>query len=100
MDDNFSDIGTGTHELTDVDKTKLLALDDEWKKFCLGMNEARDVLRKCHQDFKQNQEEEIEEFKREVVENKENFKGKAPFAISKDFEIDNNKKAFDTIQEF
>ena len=66
----------------------------------LGMNEAKDVLRKCQGDFKLSMEESIEEFKREVVENKENFKARAPFATTKEFEEDNNKKAFDTIAHF
>ena len=57
MDDNFSDIGTGTHELTDEDKIKLANIDTEWKNFTLGMNEAKDVLRKCYNDFKVSMEE-------------------------------------------
>lgn len=35
-------------------------------------------------------EEELEEYKREVTENRENFKRNAPFMISKEFEGDKN----------
>ena len=57
MDDNYSDIGTGTFELTETDKADLVNIDNAWKNFQLGMNEAKDVLRKCQTDFKQQQEE-------------------------------------------
>ena len=98
MDDNYSDIGTGTFELTETDKADLVNIDNAWKNFQLGMNEAKDVLRKCQTDFKQQQEEAIDEFKREVTENREKFKKNAPFAITKDIEAENNKKAFESIQ--
>jgi len=100
MDDNFSDIGTGQNELTDEDKLKLANIDTEWKNFTLGMNEAKDVLRKCQQDFKATMEEQLDEFKREVTENREKFKIQAPFMVNKEFEAENNKKAFDVIQQF
>ena len=95
MDDNYSDIGTGTFELTEQDKMDLAGIDQAWKNFQLGMNEAKDVIRKCLADFKATMEEKIDEFKREVTENREMFKKNAPFLITKDFEQENNKKAFD-----
>jgi hypothetical protein len=33
MDDNYSDIGTGTFELTEQDKADLAGIDEAWKKF-------------------------------------------------------------------
>ena len=52
MDDNYSDIGTGMFELTEKDKADLANIDQAWKNFQLGMNEAKDVIRKCLTDFK------------------------------------------------
>lgn len=100
MDDNYSDIGTGTFELTEEDKALLLNIDQEWKNFTLGMTEAKNVIQKCLQDFKQNMEENIEEFKREVLENREKFNNQAPKKMIKDFEAENNKRAFDQISHF
>ena len=45
-------------------------------------------------------EERIDDFKREVTENRENFDKNAPKFIDKAFEDDRNKKAFDTINHF
>ena len=98
MDDNYSDIGQGNFELTEDDKMSLQNIGKAWERFQLGMSEAKDVLRKCHTDFKQQQEENIDEFKREVTENRENFKRNAPFQITKENEAENNKKAFEMIQ--
>ena len=47
MDDNYSDIGTGIFELTEKDKADLLSIDQAWKNFTLGMNDAKEVIRKC-----------------------------------------------------
>ena len=47
MDDNYSDIGTGTFELTDQDKVDLGNIDNAWKTFQIGMKEAHDVIRRC-----------------------------------------------------
>ena len=100
MDDNYSDIGTGTFELTEQDKAALASIDQAWKDFQLGMADAKDVIRKCQADFKADMEERIDEFKREVGENREAFRKHAPFYITKEFETENNKKAFDTIQQY
>ena len=40
-------------------------------------------------------EEQIDEFKREVTENRENFKHSASFISTKEFEMDFNNKVFD-----
>jgi len=100
MDDNYSDIGTGIVELTEQDKLDLAGIDQAWKTFQLGMNDAKDTIRKCQADFKATMEEQIDEFKREVTENKEKFLNNAPLIITKEFEADRNKKAFDTINHF
>ena len=100
MDDNYSDIGTGTFELTEKDKSDLAGIDQAWKTFLLGMNEAKDVLRKCQTDFKAGMEEKIEEFKKDIQDIERKFDQTAPLVMTKDFELENNKKAFDNIQYF
>jgi len=35
-------------------------------------------------------EEEIDDFKRQVTENRENFRKNAPFSVTKEFEENNN----------
>ena len=100
MDDNYSDIITGNFELTDKDKDDLASLDQAWKTFLLGMNEAKDVIRKCLLDFKSTMEDQIEEYKREVESNKKDFNEKAPFLVTPEFEAEFNKKAFESIQRF
>ena len=100
MDDNYSDIGTGTFELTESDKLSLLGIDQAWKDFQLGMNEAKDVIRKSQADFKATMEETIESYKHEVIENRAMFEKLAPKVITKEFEAENNKKAFDQIQHY
>ena len=45
-------------------------------------------------------EEEIDDFKRQVTENRENFRRNAPFSVTKEFEENNNMKAFEMIQHF
>ena len=99
MDDNYSDIGTD-NELTDQDKADLASVDQAWKNFLMGMNEAKDVIRKCLQDFKAGMEERIEEFKHQVTENRESFRKAAPFVITKEFEAGSNGKAFELIEHF
>ena len=101
MDDNSSDIATGPdNELTEQDKEDLASLDQAWKNFLMGMNEAKDVIRKCLQDFKAGMEERIDEFKHQVTENRESFKKAAPFVITKEFEASSNGEAFELIEHF
>ena len=100
MDDNYSDIGTGTFELTEQDKADLANIDSAWKTFQLGMSEAKDVIRRCLQDFKSQMEETIDDFKKDVTDNRERFKKSAPLAITKELELENNKKAFESIARF
>lgn len=44
MDEQYSDLGTGSYEMTDADKDQLANLDQEWKNFLLGMAEAKNVI--------------------------------------------------------
>ena len=64
------------------------------------MTEAKNVINKCQQTFKEGMEDDMEEFKRFVAENREKFNNMAPKKLIKDFEADNNKKAFETIIQF
>lgn len=78
----------------------LAGIDQAWKNFLIGMGDAKTVINKTQQEFKQTMEDQIDEFKREVAENLQNFKKQAPFVMTKDFEAENNKKAFDNIAHF
>jgi hypothetical protein len=98
MDENQIDIGTV--ELTDEDKIALQSLDKAWKDFEIGMMEAKSIIQKTFQEFKQTMEDEIDEFKKTVEENLGNFKKMAPFTVTPEFEQAGNKKAFEQIAHF
>ena len=100
MDEQYSDLGTGSYEMTDADKDQLANLDQEWKNFLLGMAEAKNVIQKAQQMYKEAQEEKIEEFRRYVQDNWEKFSMLAPKKLTKEFEDNNNRKAFETIAQF
>ena len=93
MDENAVDIGNV--ELTDEDKNALQSLDKAWKDFEIGMMEAKSIIQKTFQEFKQTMEDEIDEFKKFVEENLVNFKKMAPFMVTPEFEQNGNKKAFE-----
>jgi hypothetical protein len=99
MDDNYSDIGMV--ELTEEDKNNLFSIDAEYKKFLLGMNDANAIIMKCYQEFKSVMEDTIDEFKREVGENLENFKKNAPWTVTKGADAEaHNKKSMEQITHF
>lgn len=100
MDDNYSDLAAGINELTEQDKIDLINIDQSWKTFQLGMNEAKDVLRRCHAEFKSGMEQKIEDYKNEVKDNKESFNSQAPKAVTVEFTAENNKLAFEKIMQF
>lgn len=64
------------------------------------MNEAKNVINKCQQTFKEDMEVQMEEFKHAVLENREKFNNLAPKKLTKDYELENNKKAFESITQF
>lgn len=100
MDDNYSDIGAGTNELTEDDKALLLGIDKAWKEFTVGMQEAKTIIQKTQMDFKSGMEERMEEFKKEADQNLANFIDNAPNTLTAAFEADGNKKAFEVIRRF
>jgi hypothetical protein len=97
-DDNFSDIGNV--ELSEEDKMALASLDSAWKQFTLGMSEAKAIIQKTFTDFKNNMQENIEEYKKEVDDNLINFQKMAPWQAAQDFTDNNNAKAFEMINHF
>ena len=82
MDDNLNS-EIGTVELTEEDKNNLFSIDGEYKKFLLGMTDANAIIMKCYGEFKSVMEDTIDEFKREVGENLDNFRKNAPWSVTK-----------------
>lgn len=70
-------------ELNEEDKLKLASLEDEWNKFIKGMAEAHAVITKNFGEHKAEMDNSIEDFKKEVQENRNNFKQQAPFSVDK-----------------
>jgi hypothetical protein len=88
-------------ELSEEDKNNLANIDNEYKKFLQGMVDANAIITKSYQEFKTKMEEDIEDYKREVSENHENFKKNAPFNVVKGQEASTqNKSAFDQIAHY
>ena len=86
-------------EFTEHDKILLASLDENWVKFKKGMVEANLMIQKSTIELKQEMDSSIEDFKKEVQENRVNFKNTAPFAVNKTNEFDNTK-ALDELKEF
>jgi len=80
-----------TTELSEEDKIKLASLDELWGKFLKGMTEANAVIMRDYQTLKAEMDSSIEDFKKSVQENRQNFKQTAPFAVEKAAEYDNVK---------
>jgi len=83
--------------LTEEDKQKLSGLDDAWNKFQEGLSEANGIINKSYINLKTEVDHSIEDFKKEVQENKRNFQQQAPYAVDKNMD---NSKAFDKLMEF
>jgi hypothetical protein len=60
--------------LQEEDKLKLASLEEEWNKFLKGMTEAHAVIQKNYQEHKLEMDNSIEDFKKEVLDNKSSFK--------------------------
>jgi dynein heavy chain len=83
--------------LTEEDKQKLLTLDDAWNKFNEGLGEAFQIINKSYISLKAEMDHTIDDFKKEVLENKRNFQQQAPYAVDKTMD---NLKAKEKLQEF
>jgi len=72
QDDSNND--QSSTELQEEDKLKLASLEEEWNKFLKGMTEAHAVIQKNYQEHKLEMDNSIEDFKKEVLDNKSSFK--------------------------
>lgn len=87
-DDNNND--SNITELSEDEKQKLASLDDEWNKFQKGMTEAYGIIQKNYGEHKLEMDNTLEDFKKEVLDNKSTFKQTAPFAVDKKQELENS----------
>jgi len=71
-------------ELTDEDKLKLEGLDDAWERFKEGLNEANGMIGKSYTSLKSEVDSQIDDFKKDCMENKRTFQQQAPYAVNKD----------------
>jgi hypothetical protein len=53
---------------------KLASLEEEWNKFLKGMTEAHAVIQKNYSEHKLEMDNSIEDFKKEVLDNRHSFK--------------------------
>jgi dynein heavy chain len=83
--------------LTEDDKLKLNGLDEAWNKFREGLEEANQIIQRSYQQLKTEMDHTIDDFKKEVQENKKNFQQHAPYAVDKNMD---NSKAREKLQEF
>lgn len=63
----------GATELTEEDKQKLAVIDDAWNKFKEGLEEANIIIQKSYGSLKTEMDHTIDDFKKEVGDNKKNF---------------------------
>lgn len=59
--------------LSEEDKARLMNLDDAWYKFKDGLDEASLIIQKSYGQLKTEMDHTIEDFKKEVQDNKKNF---------------------------
>jgi hypothetical protein len=60
-----------------------LTLDDAWNKFNEGLTDAYGIITKSYVSLKAEMDHTIDDFKKEVLENKRNFQQQAPYAVDK-----------------
>ena len=84
-----------TVELTEQEKQDLATIDEAWKRFETGLAEASLLIQKAYAEQKQVTESQLDEFKKEIIENKDTFAKTAP----KEINIP-NQQALDKIDEF
>jgi hypothetical protein len=68
-------------------------------RFVKGMMEAQQIINKNYQDHKLEMDNSLEDFKKEVIDNRNAFKSNAPFAVDKANEYD-NEKSLEKLKEF
>lgn len=100
MDPDETKLDMNNELLTEQDKAALGSIDKAWSDFRQGMLDAKAIIQKTFQEFKQTMEEDIDEFKRTVEENFNNFDKDAPKYVNAEFEANGNKKAFEMIDHF
>ncbi len=97
IQDNEQQISIMSNSLTEEDKLKILTLDDAWNKFREGLEEAHQVIAKSYSQLKTEMDHTLDDFKKEVQENKKNFQQNAPYAADKNTD---NAKAKEKLLEF
>jgi hypothetical protein len=97
INEQEQDITIMSGGLTEEDKQKLLTLDDAWNKFNEGLGEAFQIINKSYISLKAEMDHTIDDFKKEVLENKRNFQQQAPYAVDKAMD---NIRAKEKLQEF
>ncbi len=83
--------------LTEEDKNKLALLEDAWIKFRDGLEESNLIIQKSYAQLKTEMDHTIDDFKKEVQENKKNFQNQAPYSVDKNID---NQKAKEKLHEF
>ena len=83
--------------LTEDDKNKLGLLEDAWAKFNDGLEESNLIIQKSYAQLKTEMDHTIDDFKKEVQENKKNFQNQAPYSVDKNID---NQKAKEKLHEF
>lgn len=83
-------------ELTDEEKEQLAGIDEAWNKFNKELNEAIVQIQKNYAQQKEGAEQQLEEYRRIVLENRDNFHKDAPKTM---LGVD-NKAAIEKIEEF
>lgn len=83
--------------LSEEDREKLNGLDDAWNRFRDGLEEANIIIQKSYATLKTEMDHSIEDFKKEVQENKKNFQNQAPYSVDKNTD---NQKAREKLHEF
>jgi dynein heavy chain len=96
-DENNND--SNITELTEEEKMKLATLDEEWQKFQKGLTDANAIIMKNYQEHKTEMDNTLDDYKKEVIENKNNFKQTAPFSVEKGMETE-NERALTRLEEF
>jgi len=91
-----------SNELTEEDKQKLEDLDQKFIEFKEGLAEAETQIRRCYNLLKKDVDDQIDDFKKECVDLKNNFKLNAPYGVTKDGKdkAADNSRAFDKLAEY
>jgi F0F1-type ATP synthase membrane subunit b/b' len=72
--------------LSEDDREKLAGLDDAWNRFRDGMEEANLIIQKSYAQLKTEMDHIIDDFKKNVQDNKKNFQNQAPYSVDKNMD--------------